>query len=121
MWVFRVGLAIVLTAIVYLSVRPFPVTGSLPTNDKLGHLIAYLTLAFIGLHCFQNEINRRWFLLFACVLGISLEAVQYFVPGRHSTWLDLGANTAGIVLAIPLYLLSCYLWKVLIRRPPSVE
>lgn len=106
-WAFRLALLVVLIVIVYLSIKPFPVNaGHLPTNDKIGHFLAYLTLAFVGLNCFLERRSQGIFLLLALVLGATMEIAQSYIPGRESGWLDMLANAMGVVLAIPVFMSS---------------
>jgi len=68
---------------------------SVPGTDKTHHLIAYAVLMFpIGL-----RKPKRWLLfgfLFIAYSG-AIELLQPYV-NRYGEWLDMAANTAGIVL-----------------------
>lgn len=68
-------------------------------HDKLLHFIAFGGLSVLAL-CIEPAWPRRavWLLglLFA---GYAIELLQKLVPGRSFCWRDMGANTAGIVVA----------------------
>jgi len=68
-------------------------------NDKFLHFIAFGGLTLIASRLTQN-IEQ----LLACSIGIffiglAIEGLQNYVPGRKFCWRDLAANTMGIVVA----------------------
>nr|WP_211316795.1 VanZ family protein [Arenicella xantha] len=94
-----------LVAITILSLLPLPELPPLPGNDKTHHLIAYASLmlpvAFVR--------PRHWMLLamgFVVWSGV-IELIQPSV-NRYGEWLDLVANSIGILLG--------YLLALLMRR-----
>jgi VanZ family protein len=69
-------------------------------NDGLLHFTAYATLAVVGLPlpiC-KGEWQQRFICLF--VLGVVLEYLQRFIPGRLCEWDDVLANMGGGVFGL---------------------
>jgi VanZ family protein len=68
-------------------------------SDKLGHYLAYLTLALAvsGI----SAPKRLWLSMLGCfLLGALLELAQAALTvHRSAEWADLAANTAGIATA----------------------
>jgi VanZ family protein len=68
-------------------------------NDKANHVIAYFTLSFLYDISFASGLfPKGCFYLF--LYGVLMEIIQYFIPGREFSFLDMGANGAGIVLFV---------------------
>ncbi|MCG8335796.1 MAG: VanZ family protein [Proteobacteria bacterium] len=88
---------IILVGITLLSLWPLEELPSVPGTDKTHHLIAYALLIFpVAL----GKPNK-WFLagfLFVCYSG-AIELLQPFV-NRYGEWLDMAANSAGLVCGI---------------------
>lgn len=96
------GLALgwmMLLAIVWLSLAPSPPTLNVTWGDKLGHLGAYATLMlwFSQLYAGRNP-RRAWAAAFIA-LGVGLEFAQAATGYRSFEWLDMVANTLGVVIA----------------------
>lgn len=85
-------------------------------NDKLGHFLAYGSLAFWTLLSFYKRTfsNSPILILLVVMYGLLMELGQLFVPGRTFSWLDLLANTLGAVLGFILFrILRKWVLKVL--------
>lgn len=68
-------------------------------KDKIAHLTAYFVMGVLAWTA-VTTMKRKLYLLFSSVvLGVVLELVQEFVPGRSMDIADAAANAAGIVLA----------------------
>lgn len=84
----------ILVAITLLSLWPLKHLPPIPGTDKTHHLIAYTALMFpVAL-----RKPERWLLLglgFIAYSGL-IELLQPYV-NRYGEWLDLAANTAGII------------------------
>ncbi len=84
-------------AISVLSLLPQDHLPSVPGTDKSHHVIAYVVLMFpVAL-----RKARYWQLIgiFFVVYSGGIELVQPYV-NRYGEWLDLAANSAGVLLGV---------------------
>lgn len=100
---------VVLIAITVLSLLP-PKSGmELPSNDKVGHFLAYGTFAMNISLLFNRWKKELLFSLIGIVLyGILIEFLQGFVR-RETSFYDFLANTAGVTIGVTII--------TLFRRP----
>lgn len=85
---------LVLVGITLLSLWPVDELPQTPGTDKTHHLIAYAVLMFPA----ALRKPRKWMLiglLFVAYSG-AIELAQPYV-NRHADWLDMAANTTGVV------------------------
>ena len=82
-----------------LSLWPLDSLPSAPGSDKIHHLIAYAALVFpVAL----RQPNRwMWFVVFFIGYSGLIEVIQPYV-NRYGEWLDMLANTAGVVCGVVL-------------------
>ena len=84
-----------LSAITILSLYPHASLPVVPGTDKSHHLIAYAVLVF------PTALRKpnRWglIILFFILCGGLIELIQPYV-NRHAEWLDMLANTSGVIL-----------------------
>ncbi|MCF8211548.1 MAG: VanZ family protein [Rhodoferax sp.] len=111
----QVALAVLIAAVCYLALSPNPPQSADLGWDKLNHLAAFSALAFAGTLGFPvGALKRTLVLVGVLAVGILIEVVQAFVPGRASEWGDLLADSVGIVvgavLASVVLKLAAY-WK----------
>ena len=85
--------------ITWLSLWPLDSLPSAPGSDKTHHLIAYAALVFpVAL----RQPNRwMWFVVFFIGYSGLIEVIQPYV-NRYGEWLDMLANTAGVVCGVAL-------------------
>lgn len=110
-WI-KISLILVVSGIVYLSLKSPSVGVEMKINDKVGHLIAYVVLTInLGLLLPKN----KWVFagvcsfLFSCVL----EYLQGFVPGRTVDWKDLIANLSGAIIGLLiLYMFGTHILQI---------
>lgn len=95
---FSLNLALIIVASLIPSSMP-----SLWNLDKVGHFAAYTSLFTLALLAFQPTRTRIATFLFAVGLGIALEWLQSFVPGRETSALDAIANITGLLFGILIY------------------
>ncbi len=70
------------------------------SSDKVYHMLMYLILGAVPF-LFSNNLRKVvLFVIFSLSLGITLECLQYFVPNREFSLLDILANEVGILLAL---------------------
>ncbi len=91
---------VVLIAITVLSLLP-PKSGmELPTNDKVGHFLAYGTCSMNVCLLFNRWKKELLFSLIGIVLyGVLIEFLQGFVR-RETSLYDFLANTAGVAIGV---------------------
>lgn len=82
----------------------------LQLSDKLLHVLMYFILSFlvgIGLSK-QNKYPEASVkaiaiaVIYSAFVGILMEGLQTFVPGRYGDWIDVVANLLGVLVAVPL-------------------
>ena len=106
----RLLLALALLIITYMALTPVPDLLQQSVNDKLGHALAFMLLAFLTHASWPNSTFGWRHGLPLLAYGVFIECTQYFVPGRFFSLWDVVADTAGI----GLYLL---LLVILTRNP----
>lgn len=99
--IYRIWLACgwsLIAAIVYLSLATLTLPEDVPQSDKLGHLLAYGTLMAWWSQLYVVDA-RRWKLALTFIaLGAAMEIAQGFTPNRYPEWLDIVANSTGVLL-----------------------
>jgi len=92
---------LMVVSVCLLSLLPLSMpTAGVENGDKLGHFLAYAVMTFWFLHLSQ----KQW--LVVClflVMGFVIEALQGLTTYRFFEWLDLLANTFGVVLAYGVF------------------
>ena len=98
-----------LAAITFLSLWPLEQLPSVPGTDKTHHLIAYAFLMFPT----ALRKPKNWMLigLFFIAYSGAVELIQPYV-NRYGEWLDMLANTTGVVCGA----LAAGLVNVLVSR-----
>ena len=95
---FSLNLGFIIVASLIPSSMP-----SLWNLDKVGHFAAYASLFTLAQFAFPATATRIKIYFLAVGLGIMLEWLQSFVPGRETSALDAIANTIGLLFGILLY------------------
>ena len=92
-------IVVLVVAIVTGSLTPQQAVPVENVSDKLGHFLAYLTLALAVSGIATPQ--RLWQAMLGCFfLGASLEVAQAALTAHRSAeWADVVANTAGIATA----------------------
>lgn len=97
-----IGISLVITVIVLsLIAPPKDMMETLP-NDKLGHFIAYFVLMGWFAQIYHTTKQRRLYLIGFLILGLLLEILQGLGGVRHADWIDMLANSAGVISAFLL-------------------
>ena len=86
---------LILLLITILSLYPLDNLPAVPGSDKTHHFIAYGTLAFPV--AFARPKYWIFFILFFLLCSGAIELIQPFV-NRYGEWLDMLANSAGLIL-----------------------
>jgi len=67
-------------------------------NDKVGHIVAFLYLAFLLDFSFPESRFDILKVILLLAYGLLIEVIQYFLPYRTSSFLDLLADGVGVAL-----------------------
>ena len=102
-----------LAVITTLSLWPLEQLPSVPGTDKTHHLIAYAVLMFPT----ALRKPKRWILfgLFFIAYSGAIELFQPYV-NRYGEWLDMAANTTGVVCGLIIAELINYFFPVILNR-----
>jgi VanZ family protein len=90
--------------------------GGSDITDALGHVVIFSILALLwywallGRHPKRNALATA--IGFSLGLGISTELAQTIIAERGASWLDLSANSLGIVIAV-----VCIVFQSQIPKP----
>ena len=104
----RLALVICATAILGLATTSYDVSGVSHSNDKINHIFAFFTLALLLDLSFPNYPALAVGKISALIIyGLLIECIQYFLPYRSFSTLDLLADTSACLL----YGLSSQLWR----------
>jgi|LauGreDrversion4_2_1035121.scaffolds.fasta_scaffold1735395_1 VanZ family protein len=98
----NLSLIVVFFVITYYSLR-FPADETLPTNDKLGHFLAYAALTLNGLLRWNNKRKQGIWIGVAVFYGLLMEFGQGFVPGRDPSLNDMLANSCGVFIGFVIF------------------
>ena len=96
---------LVFLVITIISLLPPRTNLEIPTNDKVGHLIAYAVFS-LNICLLFPQVSKKLVLLLVAVIcyGILLEFLQGFV-GRSTSFYDFLANTIGVIIGFGIYIL----------------
>jgi VanZ family protein len=106
-----------LAAITTLSLWPLEVLPSVPGSDKIHHVIAYAALMFPAALRKPNHWKLIG-LLFIVFSGV-IELLQPFA-NRYGEWLDMVANTTGVVFGLLVAELLSYFFPVRLNSPDDL-
>ena len=86
----------------------FIVVKSISVSDKFYHLIAYFLLMLSWLYVFCKketfQKNVKYVILGCIIFGIIIEILQGIITSyRTASYLDIVANTIGVLLAVVIF------------------
>lgn len=86
----------------------FIVVKSISVSDKIYHLIAYFLLMLSWLYVFCKketfQKNVKYVILGCIIFGIIIEILQGIITSyRTASYLDIVANTIGVLLAVLIF------------------
>ena len=97
---YRVLFALCALAVLVLSLQSPDVSEPTTGWDKTNHLLAFGTLAVLGIRAWPT---RAWHLALALTAyGAAIEALQSLTAYRNPSWADLLADVLGIALGLAL-------------------
>ena len=84
------------------------VVDSISVSDKTYHLIAYFLLMLSWLYAFSNrekfKENVKYVIIGCIFFGIIIELLQGTITSyRTASFLDIIANTSGVLLAVAIF------------------
>ncbi|MFQ5658919.1 MAG: VanZ family protein [Gammaproteobacteria bacterium] len=95
---FRLALVLALIVVTWLATTPIEYPPVESINDKAAHILAFCVLALLGDFSFPDghyDLSKIAPLL---GYGLLIEIIQYFLPYRTCSFLDLVADGIGIAL-----------------------
>lgn len=76
--------------------------------DKQNHFTAFFVL-FILLSFAYAHFSTLKKIALLLLVGFQIEAIQYFIPGRSSSFMDIVADSIGIIIGVIVYRMICWL------------
>lgn len=77
----------------------------MPVTDKVLHFLTYFVLAFIALLSSKQKHSLLTILAIQILIGVFVEVAQSFIPGRTPEFLDILANSFGVMFGALVYFL----------------
>lgn len=110
----QVIFVICIVAIEYLATTSLEIKPLENSWDKANHFIAFFTLYItLSLGYPKLEVVKKVALLLA--FGLQIECVQYFLPNREFSFLDVLADGIGIALGIVVVKALWYVMDTKVR------
>lgn len=100
----KLSTLLTLLLITYFSLKT-PDGHDLPTNDKVGHFLAYTVLSIHLLLLSKTKRGNLFAVLFSIFYGLLMEFFQGFVPEREPSFYDFIANSLGTLIGLGVILL----------------
>ena len=93
----KLQLIILISIYCYLGVVKIPNIIAGNFNDLVAHGLGYGLLMLSGLFAFpDSSCLKRLFVIFL-VYSLLIECIQYTLPYRSFSWLDMAANATGLL------------------------
>ena len=103
---FRFALVVATLLILYLTTTPVQYEVGQEMNDKVSHALAFLCLSFLADYSFPGSHFSIRKIVPVLAYGVLIECIQYFLPYREFSFLDMVGNTVGLIIymiCIPLF------------------
>ena len=100
--IFKLVFYVSLICIEYLATTTIRIEAVQNNWDKLNHFVAFVVLymLFSFAYCkVKTSFKIFWLILFA----VQIEIVQYFIPNRYFSLLDIFADVVGILFGFIIY------------------
>ncbi|MDD2790599.1 MAG: VanZ family protein [Sulfurimonas sp.] len=99
---FRLLFYFTLAVIIFLATTTAKIEMVENVWDKANHFAAFFVLYL--LLSFSYKKLSIWFkIIVLLAFGVLIETVQYFIPGRYFSFLDVFADSLGIAIGIAAY------------------
>jgi len=91
-----------ISIIIVLIATLSPVNGDMAGEylDKVAHLIVYFVLGVSILITYGSKSKALQLLLISALIGLIIEVIQQYIPGRNTSIFDGIANTIGLIMAM---------------------
>ena len=96
---FKLAFIVCIIAIEYLATTTLSIPVVEQSWDKANHFVAFFTL-YVLLHYGYSNLNIKTKILYLLLFAIQIEIVQYFIPNRYFSLLDVVADSIGIIIGI---------------------
>lgn len=93
----RALLIVTITLVTYLATTPVDHPIVEEFNDKVKHIAAFYTLGLLLDFSFPESPYRLHKVAALLSYGFLIEIVQYNLPHRHFSWMDLTADLVGVL------------------------
>jgi len=94
---FRALLTVALVTILFFSTSSLDHSAAAGVNDKIAHALSFLILAVLSDRSFPGY-QYGWKIVLPLIgYGLGIEIIQYFLPERTFSLLDLAADAAGLL------------------------
>ena len=98
--ILRITLAGSLLGIIALATAELTHPLLTSVNDKLSHIVAFVYLAYLLDFSFPDSRFDMLKVFLLLVYGLLIEVIQYFLPYRTFSFLDLLADGVGVALYV---------------------
>lgn len=110
----KLSFFICIVAIEYLATTSLEIKPIQNSWDKANHFIAFMTLYItLSLGYPKLEVTKK--VLILLLFGLQIECVQYFLPNREFSLLDVVADGIGIVMGMMVVKGLWYVWDTKVR------
>ncbi len=101
---FQILLFLALCITLAVATSKSDLTSATGINDKVAHILTFLLLGLLVRPAFPLAASRLQPYLWLLTYGLGIEVIQYFIPTRSFSLLDLTADAAGLLLSVALAL-----------------
>jgi len=102
--IFQVLLFLALGMILVMATSPADHSAATGINDKVGHVMAFILLGLLSQQAYPSKCSDWVLYAWLLAYGLGIEAIQYFIPERSFSLLDLVADAAGLLIAFTFML-----------------
>ncbi|MBA3025880.1 MAG: VanZ family protein [Sulfurimonas sp.] len=99
---FQVMFYTALLCIMFLATTTIKIEAVESMWDKSNHFIAFFVL-YVLLSLAYKELSAKVKITLLLAFAVFIEVVQYFIPGRFFSLMDVVADGIGIAIGIALY------------------
>jgi len=96
--IFRIILIVSFLLITYLVTTELKHPTLTSVNDKLGHVLAFIYLAFLVDYSFPASRFGLIKILPLLAYGLFIEIIQHYLPHRMFSYLDMLADGTGVAI-----------------------